>query len=237
MTDFQQLLVVQDHDTALAQLQHRRATLPEREQADALGAALDTLASQRQAVQTQLDAVRLDQSRLEDKAQMLQTKREREQAKLYSGSVTAIKELQALEEEIASLERQQAATEDEVLTFMEQAEPLVSQIAAIDAKVGEVIAKRDSALSEIARQEGEIDAEMSAESTRRDEAAQVVPTELLTHYEGIRSDAGGVGVARFSGSRCEGCHLKLSAVEADKIKRAPADEIVTCGSCGRILVR
>jgi hypothetical protein len=36
---------------------------------------------------------------------------------------------------------------------------------------------------------------------------------------------------------CSGCHLTLPAMEVDRIRKAPADEVITCDQCGRILVR
>ena len=44
-------------------------------------------------------------------------------------------------------------------------------------------------------------------------------------------------MARLVGTNCGGCHLTLSAVELDRIRHAPPDEMVFCGECGRLLVR
>lgn len=237
MTDFEQLLIVQAHDTTLDQLAHRRATLAARERADALAQAAQTLAKQRQAVEAKLGELRLEQGRLEDKARMLEQKRDHENAKLYSGSVSAIKELQALQDEIASLQRQQNAVEDEVIEYMEKTEPLSAQADVIDEQLAQVVDKHREALAEVDREEAEIDAEMSDQRAQRAESATIVSAELLERYETVRADSGGIGVARFAAGRCEGCHLELSAVEADQLKKAPPDAVVTCGSCGRILVR
>lgn len=237
MTDFEQLLIVQSHDTTIDQLAHRRATLAARERASALEDASQTLTRQRNIVESQLRELRVEQGRLEDRARMLEQKRDGENAKLYSGSVTAIKELQALQDEIASLQRQQGAVEDEVLEYMEKTEPLSAQLATIDDQAAQVAEKQQAALAEITQKETEIDAEVDEHRRQRSEAAQTVPDALLARYEEVRADCGGVGVARFAAGRCEGCHLSLSAVEADLLKKAPPDAIVTCNSCGRILVR
>lgn len=237
MTDFEQLLTVQAHDTTLDQLAHRRSTLPARDRAEALDQAARTLTKQRQVLEAQLGDLRLEQGRLEDKARMLEQKRDKENAKLYSGSVSAIKELQALQDEIASLQRQQTAVEDDVIEYMEKTEPLSEQIRVLDEQAAQVADKYLAAIAEVEQQEADIDAEMNAQRAQRSDAATAVPDELMQRYEEIRADTGGIGVARFAAGRCEGCHLVLSAVEADQVKKAPVDAIVTCGSCGRILVR
>ena len=43
--------------------------------------------------------------------------------------------------------------------------------------------------------------------------------------------------AKLEAGSCRGCHLQLSAVELDRIRKLPADAIVHCVECGRILVR
>ena len=59
----------------------------------------------------------------------------------------------------------------------------------------------------------------------------------MTAYESLRADLGGVAVARLIGSTCDGCHLDLSAVAFDRVKKLPDDAVVTCDQCGRLLIR
>ena len=51
-----------------------------------------------------------------------------------------------------------------------------------------------------------------------------------------------VGVTNFGAAairqrRCGGCQLELNAVDVARIKAAPADEVLRCEECSRILVR
>src|ERR687898_297809 len=68
-------------------------------------------------------------------------------------------------------------------------------------------------------------------------AAKSVPDELWTEYDELRSRLGGVAIARLAGTTCQGCHLALSAVEVDRIRKLSLDEAVHCEECGRLLVR
>ncbi|MEZ5140978.1 MAG: C4-type zinc ribbon domain-containing protein [Acidimicrobiales bacterium] len=52
----------------------------------------------------------------------------------------------------------------------------------------------------------------------------------------MRSQLGGVAVARLHGGACGGCHLQLPAAEVDRIKHLPEDQLATCEECGRLLV-
>ena len=43
-------------------------------------------------------------------------------------------------------------------------------------------------------------------------------------------------VARLVGTNCHGCHLTLSSMALDKIRRLPPDALALCDECGRILI-
>ena len=47
----------------------------------------------------------------------------------------------------------------------------------------------------------------------------------------------GVGAALLRARQCGGCQLTLDASEISRIKAAPADEVIRCEECQRILVR
>lgn len=233
---FEQLLEVQRHDTAIDQLTHKRATLAAREQlvaADAKLAALDREAS---GVQAQRDELSGQQSLLEDQVLLVENKITAEDAKLYSGSVTGVKELQALQDEIASLKRRQGSLEDDIIVVMEAAEPVDAELDSIAARRASSNDDREKAVADIAAAEAEIDGELATEAEARTAAVAGIDADLLDTYDRIRADTGGVGIARFVGGRCEGCHLALPAMEVDQIKKQAADVIVTCSSCERILV-
>jgi predicted nucleic acid-binding Zn-ribbon protein len=60
---------------------------------------------------------------------------------------------------------------------------------------------------------------------------------VVEQYEGLRGRLGGIGAARLSGARCEGCHIQIPSAQLEELRRAPDDEIVNCPECMRILVR
>ncbi|MGI9598867.1 MAG: zinc ribbon domain-containing protein, partial [Acidimicrobiales bacterium] len=83
----------------------------------------------------------------------------------------------------------------------------------------------------------EIEAEIVALEANRGAAAGPANPELLAKYEDLRAQYDGVPVARLVDSRCDGCHMQLSAVAVDQIGKMPEDAVVTCEECGRLLVR
>jgi hypothetical protein len=237
VTVYEQLLEVQALDLSLQQLTHRRANLAER-------AALEVNASQRSGVEAQRGEVDVThrelvrrQHLLEDEINGVRGRAETHEATLYSGSVNNPRELQALQEDIESLRRRQRVLEDEDLEIMEELEPVVAQLAEFDAQLAalDVAGSELAAALEVAA--ADIDAEIAGLRTQRDSVADGVANEALADYEQLRDQFGGVGIARLEGNHCGGCHLALSAVEVDRVRKLPGDARVVCEECGRLLVR
>jgi len=236
VTIFEDLLVVQQFDTTLDQLRHRLATLPERSQLDAASGRAGRAAAEVEEVAARLHRIRLLQKEAEDHAVLLQDKASAATASLYDGSVTAHKELEAVQAEIASLTTRQEVHEDEALEQMELAEPVE---VALGAARAELDAANDAlAAAEIALAEAitVVETEIAVVETDRSAALEKVPADLMATYDSLRAGLG-VAVARLVGARCEGCHLEIPSAQLESVRRAPADDVVSCPECGRILVR
>ena len=237
MSDLALLLDLQAHDVRLDQLRHRRAALPERAAIAELERQRAELATVLAGVRAERDTVAREQKRLEDEVALVAAKAAAEDKKLYSGSVTAPKELQAIQDEIAALQRRQRHLEDEILVQMEAAEPLDDALAGHEAAGAELDARLAETTDALRTAESAIDDEAATVHTERDAVAGSVPAVLLTEYEQLRRGLGGVAVAKLEGSSCRGCHLQLSAVEVGRIRKLDPDVLVHCEECGRILVR
>ena len=67
--------------------------------------------------------------------------------------------------------------------------------------------------------------------------APEIPADLLALYDRIRADSGGIGAAPLHRGRCQGCQITLTPADLGRIRAEPADEVVRCEECRRILVR
>ncbi|MGZ4727311.1 MAG: zinc ribbon domain-containing protein [Acidimicrobiales bacterium] len=237
MSSLDQLLVLQEHDTTAEQLRHRRLTLPQRDQLVAHEQELASVEQQTVTVQGQRDEVARTQKRLEDEVASVEAKVADVHAKLYGGSVTSPRELQALQDDENALKRHQSAVEDKVIEQMELAVPLDEELERLRARAVELGAAITDTAASLTVAEAEIDVELEAVVAERASVAAGLDPAQIEKYEQLRHDLGGIGVARLVGTNCGGCHLTLSAVELDRIRHAPADELVFCGECGRLLVR
>ncbi|MGE0795943.1 MAG: zinc ribbon domain-containing protein [Acidimicrobiia bacterium] len=238
MTDpLHRLLEIQDLDVAADQLRHRRDTLPERARLTAARSAAHDHESGLVELRASLDRTVAEQRAAERELEALAGRAEAEERRLYGGGVTAVREVEAVQAELASIVRRQGALEDDVLTHMDEVDELTRHIAGEE---GELAARQQEAaglIGAIEAAEAAIDAELATTAAAREALAATVAADVLADYERRRSRLGGVAVARLEGGRCLGCHLSLPATEVDAIRRAPEGALVTHEECGRILVR
>jgi predicted nucleic acid-binding Zn-ribbon protein len=235
VSDLSQLLVVQELDNAAGALRHRLATLPERRALVAVQAAVDALDAEISTVDAPRRQLEAEQRRLEDEVASLRAKAGDHDRQLYSGSVTAVRELQALQEEIDSLKRRAGQLEDRVLELMVEIEPMAENTAGLRARRAELEAEAARATVALAEAEAATEAELAQTTAARAEAAGAVPDDALTRYGQLRATLAPSTVVRLVGSRCEGCPLQMPAVEVDRIRHLPAG-LAECEECGRLVL-
>jgi len=234
--DQQKLLALAAEDVALAQLAHRRRTLPENAAVAAAEEAQRTLAADVVRAETEVRDLDREQKRLETDVDGVRARADRDRQRLDSGTATP-KEMTSLQQELASLSRRQGDLEDQVLELMERREAadevLATAQSGLDAARADQSAAeqaRDAALAEIA--EGE-----QTHGAKRTEVAGTVPEPLLALYERIAGQTGGTGAAALHARRCEGCRIELYGTELAAARNADPHTVIRCENCNRILVR
>ena len=230
------LLDVQDHDTVLDQLRHRRATLPERAELRNVDRQLGALELRTKEVRLTRDEFGERQAALEHQIEASRARRETLEKRLFDGQVVASRELQAMNEEVKHLARHITELEDREIEVMEALEPLDRELQAGDVTRDALEKDAQRLRAAVGTMETELDAELAEEGRARADAAATVNAELLARYEKLRAKLGGTGAARLVGGSCSGCHLTLSSMELDRVRKASPDAVSTCEQCGRILV-
>jgi hypothetical protein len=231
------LLEVQERDTTLDQLAHRRATLPARAELAAVEGHLADLADRSARADADRRALSERQGRLESDIAAVARRIHDVEGRMYSGEVSASRELMAMSEEVESLNRRRRELEEMAFDVMAAGEPVDAQLARLAAERTAVETDAERLLGVIREAEAEIDAEVAAETEARTALAAKLPEDLTQRYERLRVRLGGIGAARLEHGSCGGCHLALPAVELDQIRRASPEAVITCEQCGRILVR
>lgn len=230
------LLDLQAVDTALAQLRHRRSTLPEVAEVDALQRRLARLSDDAVQAQTQVDDLTREQRRIDRDVEQVRGRQSKDRQRMLAGGMPA-KELTGLEHELTSLARRQSALEDSELEIMQQVEDAEKAVTAIRDEQAQL---QSQAAGQIARRDAtfaEIDAAVDERVASRAGTADGLPADLVTLYEKVRDASGGVGAAALRARRCEGCRIELSPSELSIARAAAADDVLRCEECRRILVR
>ncbi|MEG3633411.1 zinc ribbon domain-containing protein [Micromonospora palythoicola] len=229
------LLDLQAIDTALAQLAHRRRSLPERAELEALARELSALEDERVRAQVAVDDLDRDIARLEKDVDQVRARKTKDENRLAAGTGPA-RELEALQHELASLNRRQSDLEDAELELMEQRETAQSVLDGVEQRLAEVRdrraateQRRDDSLAEIGREE-------EFKRSARQPLANDLPADLVQLYDRIRTDTG-LGAALLTAGRCGGCRLELSGADLARIRKAEPDDVVRCEDCRRIMVR
>jgi predicted nucleic acid-binding Zn-ribbon protein len=230
------LLDLQAIDTRLDQITHAKAHLPQHAELAGLERRAAALDSDLVRAQTALGDVQREVAKAESDVQLVRDRAARDQTRLDSGVGTA-KDLQAIQHEMTSLARRQSELEDVEIEIMERAETLESEVARLEAdraslgtQLEETRAARDHAMAEL-------ESEAARVGGPRTDTVAGVGEDLVALYEKIRAQSGGLGAAALRQRRCGGCQLELNNVDMSRIKAAPADEVLRCEECRRILVR
>ncbi|MFP5345633.1 MAG: zinc ribbon domain-containing protein [Actinomycetes bacterium] len=230
------LLDVQALDTRLAQIAHRRRTLPEHARLEQLRSRAGSLHDELVTAETAAQDLSREVAKAEQDVALVRQRAERDRARLDAGTGTA-KDLQALQHELVSLSNRQSDLEDvelEVMERLEEAQAVVARVESerldVESQITEVEAGLRSALEEL-------DAEAEKVAGERAAVVDGLDAGLVALYEKVRQASSGLGAAALKGRRSEGCRLELTPVELGRIRSAAPDEVLRCEECGRILVR
>lgn len=228
------LLELQRADTAIDQLTHRRASLPERGK---LAAAHADAERNRRAIAAIIARQRELTESVESSEQHgaeLTKKRERLRGQLKT--VISPREAEALMRELETTAAERDALDDAELEALEEQSKLIDDLAAAHAAEPGLARAHEEASSALAAAEAEIDREIGDLTVERADVAAGLAAGVLGDYERRRAHLGGVAVARLEGRRCTGCNLDLSMGEAEQVRATAAGELADCPQCGRILI-
>ena len=233
----QRLLDLQATDTALAQLDHRRRTLPEHAELARLKSEHTAVRSDLVAADTAVSDLELEQTKAESDLEPVRERLARNQRRIADGSVPDAKALSSMVAEVDHLKKRIGDLEDaelEVMELLEQAvaerDRLRGRADQLMAAVAEVTARRDEQLARL-------DVEVGQRRTKRSSLVPTIEAPLLTLYDRVAASHGGVGAAELRARRCTGCQLDVNAADLRGFAAAPADEVLRCEECSRILVR
>ena len=236
VADQRQLLVVQDLDTRLDQIAHRRAQVPALATIASLDARLKDLSAALVTSRTAASDLRRELAKAEADVEQVRSRARRDQERLDSGQAS-VRDSQALSSEIEHLTGRQAQLEEIELGVMERLEAHTAALDELEAANAEVERQHAEAQAERDAAYAALDEEAAGVRAERAAAVEGVDAGLVALYEKLRGQLAGRGAAALVGRQCQGCRMELNPLDLEKVKAAPPDQVVRCEECGRILVR
>jgi predicted nucleic acid-binding Zn-ribbon protein len=228
------LLDLQGSDSAIMRLEHRKETLEEAERLRAVNEQLAELGADLEIARKQGAEIAREQDRIEGEMELLDTKIQKEEQRLFSGGVSNPKELSALQAEVEMLKRRKGEQEDALLEVMVNRDQATATIRRLEAEQAEVSQTSQQLTETVGSIMSEIDSELESNRARRTSTAAELPSDLIALYDQIRSQKGGVGAAALVAGTCEGCHTQLPNKEVERLKTEGG--LQRCENCRRILV-
>jgi uncharacterized protein len=228
------LLDIQAIDTKLQQLDHQAKSLPEHAALQRLAVEnselLVTLAEQKGV----LEDARIELKRVESDVEVVEARITRDSARLQASS--SVKDVAALEQELAALKKRRSDLEEIELTVMEKVEQqdavvghLGEQAGNLQGRMADLEGIRDSSTRLL-------DEERADANARRAAFAAKVSDDLLALYEKQRQRYGsGASLLRGGVSLASG--VKLNENDMVAIRAAAPDDVVMCPDSSAILVR
>jgi hypothetical protein len=151
-------------------------------------------------------------------------------------TVIAPREAEALMHEIATIDAKRNDLDDDELAALERLAELDDERTAHAASGETLTAALESARTTADQVRVGLAERRAAIDTRRADVRGTLDEPLLNRYDRLRSQLG-VAAAPLVGTRCEGCHLDLSAGELDTVRAdSAASGYTDCPNCGRLLV-
>jgi predicted nucleic acid-binding Zn-ribbon protein len=228
--DLQQLIDLQNLETAIEEAKRRIAAHPQRmADADArLAQAKDALDTARQRFKASQEARREQ----EKEAATFQSRLSKFKDQL--SAVKTNREYQAMQHEIETAQKELGVVEERVLERMMDADALSADLkkaeGVLAAQQKEVEAEKKTLAEELVT----VEAALTDATEKRRALVASLPAQLVALFEQVSRARKGVAiVAATRDGLCSACHVRLRPQAFQEVRRN--DQIIQCPSCNRIL--
>lgn len=231
MNQAQALYSLQDIDLSINKAQARIAEIKHLLEDDE---AVQIAQQQLLDAQASLAPWRTKMQDLELEIKSLSAKSAGVEQRLYSGSVNNPKELQDMQEEIASLARRKTKLEDDLLEAMMAVEQNQAQVASATQELERIKAEFAAQHNELVTEHKDLEASLADLQAQRSEALTSISPDSLQAYEKLLQPKHGYVVARLTNGSCEACGVSQTTQTIQQVRQGRS--LVNCNNCGRILV-
>jgi uncharacterized protein len=162
-----------------------------------------------------------------------QVKIDQAQSSLYGAKSHSPKELQDLQNDVASLKRHLVTLEDRQFEAMLACETAEANLNAEQINFEKICRERESFEKGLVQEQGGLRKDLDRLSVERFAVAGSIPANELGLYDQLRHQRRGIAVAVIRENSCEACGSTLSLAQMQSARSS--GEMTLCPSCGRIL--
>ncbi|WAC50211.1 zinc ribbon domain-containing protein [Frigoribacterium sp. SL97] len=228
------LLDLQQLDTALRQIAHKGANLPEIAVLASLEGDGSRLRSRLATEQGAWEDAQSELKRIESDVAVVEARVVRDEQRIASSSSS--KDVAALEGELAALAKRRSDLEDLQLEVMERVESLGAVAAVTRGELDQLDTRRIDAETGRDAKLAELEADRAEVVANRETIAATVPADLLALYERQR-DRYGVGASLLRGGVSSASGVALTGSDLAAVRAAAEDDVVLCPDSNAVLVR
>ncbi len=225
-----QLARLQKMDTELDQISLRQKEITNQIEDETI---VNEVKQRQNDKQDELNVILKALKKIEDKNNQFQLKLQEDEHALYGGKIKLPRELQDLQNDIASLKKQISAQDEDQLNTMMKVEEIENELEILQK---ELVEAQSIFATKVAGLKGEfasLEKKKQNLSAEKDAAIQNVDPANLEKYEALRKTKRGLAVAVVADQACTACGATLTPADW-QAARSPS-RLVMCSSCGRIL--
>ena len=231
--DFRALLPIQAVDQRIAQLQHKRAQLPEHAAAASAQRALDAARAEAKRLSKRQGDITGEIDKLEMQGKDLDAKKKKYETQLKN--VVVMREVEALQHEISTINAQHSSLDDSELALITEGETLEASLATLNASTPGLEAAAAQAASALTAVLEVVDRDLAAAGDEREKFVAMADAAAVDLYESTRKRLTGPAVAELQKGACGGCRTPITAKEQTEIKKAANTTDARCPYCGCLL--
>ena len=195
---------------------------------------LETLREEVDSIDQELQGTRTEQQDLELESRSLTERIRESESSLMSGELSNPRELEALQSSIDSMKEHRTDLENrsvERLVMVDSLQATLEKKQTNLVRVEEEWTNRQTALETEIEQRKK---EYLYLKRAREQVAEMLSQDNLEMYEHLRRRKNGVAVALLEDEICGACHTQVAVGILNNIRYS--DELLSCPSCGRILL-
>lgn len=162
-----------------------------------------------------------------------QIKIEQSESSLYGGHVHNPKELQDLQNEIASLKRHLTTLEERELNIMVEVESAQAALKTAEAALGGIQSRRGDEQRLLIEERVGLTKTIERLQSERQAVVSDMASQPLEIYDQLRHQKRGIAVVEVMDDACSACGTTLNAALQQSARSAT--QMANCPSCGRIL--